>query len=182
MDTRVTPRLEVGANSWYLRDRAKGGGGISVLGQGLNSALAEYNGATRLRFATPRSDHASEQQGGLASPESGELHFHQPRHNRVQPGQVHRAAAPKGFPHIPNAEPSAAAYCRTNSSADCGGGCFSGSCAAIPVNAQDPVRTVHRMASKIMIVRARGRPSPIQPHRTPGELLGRMPLDQAASW
>jgi hypothetical protein len=54
MDTRVTRRLEAGANAWYLRDRAQGGGGISVLGQGLNSALAEYNGATRLRFATPR--------------------------------------------------------------------------------------------------------------------------------
>jgi hypothetical protein len=31
-----------------VRDRAQGAGGISVLGQGLNSLLAEYNGATRL--------------------------------------------------------------------------------------------------------------------------------------
>jgi hypothetical protein len=44
----VAPGLEVGADVWYLSDRAKGAGGISVLGQGLNSLLAEYNGATRL--------------------------------------------------------------------------------------------------------------------------------------
>ncbi len=49
-ETKVAPTLEVGADLWYVRDRGKGGGGISVLGQGLNSALAEYNGATRLRF------------------------------------------------------------------------------------------------------------------------------------
>lgn len=56
LDTRVTPRLELGANLWYLRDRGQGAGGISVLGQGLNSLLPEYNGATRLRFpTTPRS-------------------------------------------------------------------------------------------------------------------------------
>ncbi len=54
MDTRVTPRLELGANAWYLRDRAQGAGGISILGQGLTSALAEYNGATRLRLPAPR--------------------------------------------------------------------------------------------------------------------------------
>jgi len=48
VDTRLTPRLEVGADAWYLRDRAEGAGGISVLGQGLNSLLAGYNGATRL--------------------------------------------------------------------------------------------------------------------------------------
>ena len=49
-DTRIAPRPEGGADLWYVRDRGKGGGDISVLGQGLNSALAEYNGATRLRF------------------------------------------------------------------------------------------------------------------------------------
>lgn len=49
-DTRLTPRLEVGADAWYLRDRARGNGGISILGQGLNSQLAGYNGATRFRF------------------------------------------------------------------------------------------------------------------------------------
>jgi hypothetical protein len=50
LDTRLTPRLEVGVDAWYLRDRASGAGGISVLGQGLNSPLAAYNGATRLLF------------------------------------------------------------------------------------------------------------------------------------
>jgi hypothetical protein len=44
----VAPGLEVGADVWYVSDRAKGAGGISVLGQGLNSLLADYNGATRL--------------------------------------------------------------------------------------------------------------------------------------
>jgi hypothetical protein len=49
-ETRIAPTVELGADLWYVRDRGKGAGGISVLGQGLNSALAEYNGATRLRF------------------------------------------------------------------------------------------------------------------------------------
>ena len=48
--TRPHPKLELGFNTWYLRDTAENAGGISVLGQGLTSALAEYNGATRLRF------------------------------------------------------------------------------------------------------------------------------------
>jgi hypothetical protein len=52
MDTYVTPRLELGANLWYVRDRGQGQGGISILGQGLNSQLAGYNGATRLLFPT----------------------------------------------------------------------------------------------------------------------------------
>ncbi|MCH8486752.1 MAG: hypothetical protein LAT75_07795 [Candidatus Cyclonatronum sp.] len=48
--TRPHPKLELGFNAWYLRDTARGGGGISVLGQGFTSALAEYNGAPRLNF------------------------------------------------------------------------------------------------------------------------------------
>ena len=44
----VAPGLELGADVWYVSDRAQGAGGISVLGQGLNSLLAAYNGATRL--------------------------------------------------------------------------------------------------------------------------------------
>jgi hypothetical protein len=48
VDSRVTPRLELGLDAWYLRDRSKGAGGISVLGQGLASTLAAYNGAVRL--------------------------------------------------------------------------------------------------------------------------------------
>jgi len=47
---RATPLLEVGADAWYVSDRARGAGGISILSQGLGSSLAEYNGATRLRL------------------------------------------------------------------------------------------------------------------------------------
>jgi len=53
----VTPRLEVGADAWYLRDRSRGAGGVSILGQGVNSALASYNGATQ--FGLPQ-DHTSD--------------------------------------------------------------------------------------------------------------------------
>lgn len=45
---RVQPLLTLGADVWYLSDRAQGAGGISILGQGLNSALAAYNGAVQL--------------------------------------------------------------------------------------------------------------------------------------
>jgi hypothetical protein len=45
---RVRPLLNVGADVWYVSDRAQGAGGISILGQGLNSALAAYNGAVQL--------------------------------------------------------------------------------------------------------------------------------------
>jgi len=47
---RLSPKWELGANLWYVSDRAKGAGGISVLGQGLTSSLSEYNGALRLRL------------------------------------------------------------------------------------------------------------------------------------
>lgn len=49
--TRPSPKIELGFNLWYLRDTAKGAGGISVLGQGLTSALSEYNGAPRINFS-----------------------------------------------------------------------------------------------------------------------------------
>ena len=49
--TLPTPKLELGFNAWYLRDTANGAGGISVLGQGMTSQLADYNGATRVVFA-----------------------------------------------------------------------------------------------------------------------------------
>lgn len=57
IETKVTPRLELGGSVWYAWDRGKSGGGISVLGQGLNSNLAEYNGATnpsRLNIPTSK--------------------------------------------------------------------------------------------------------------------------------
>lgn len=52
LDTWVAPKLELGLDAWYLRDRARGAGGISVLGQGLNSILAEYNGSPRLGISS----------------------------------------------------------------------------------------------------------------------------------
>ncbi|NUN68415.1 MAG: hypothetical protein HUU02_01740 [Bacteroidetes bacterium] len=51
VETRFAPKWELGADLWYVWDRGKGGGGISILGQGLNSALADYNGAARLDFS-----------------------------------------------------------------------------------------------------------------------------------
>ena len=48
--TRPHHKMELGFSAWYLRDTGKNRGGISVLGQGLTSALAEYNGATRIRL------------------------------------------------------------------------------------------------------------------------------------
>lgn len=51
MGTRVAPLWEAGASIWYVWDRGKNAGGISVLGQGLTSALADYNGATRVKFS-----------------------------------------------------------------------------------------------------------------------------------
>jgi hypothetical protein len=50
LESRVAPLLEIGGDFWYVWDRANGAGGISVLGQGLTSALAEYNGAVRIKF------------------------------------------------------------------------------------------------------------------------------------
>ncbi len=50
VESRVTPGLELGADLWYLHDFGQEGGGISVLGQGLTSALSEYNGSVRIRF------------------------------------------------------------------------------------------------------------------------------------
>ncbi|MCC5927063.1 MAG: hypothetical protein JJU41_10945 [Bacteroidetes bacterium] len=48
--TRPVPKLELGFNLWYLRDTASNRGGVSVLGQGLTSALSEYNGSVRIRI------------------------------------------------------------------------------------------------------------------------------------
>ncbi len=53
-ETKLHPRLELGGNVWYVRDRGAGQGGVSVLGQGFNSSLASYNGAARLQLDNPR--------------------------------------------------------------------------------------------------------------------------------
>ncbi|MGE5432103.1 MAG: hypothetical protein ACM3QX_13560 [Syntrophomonadaceae bacterium] len=54
LESRIQPLLEVGLDGWFTYDRAKSAGGISILGQGLNSALAEYNGAVRVNLPTPK--------------------------------------------------------------------------------------------------------------------------------
>lgn len=48
LESKPSPLFETGLDFWYCYDRGKSGGGISILGQGLNSALASYNGATRI--------------------------------------------------------------------------------------------------------------------------------------
>ncbi len=53
-ETRVHPQWEVGGSAWYVRDRGAGSGGVSVLGQGFNSSLANYNGAARLQLDNPK--------------------------------------------------------------------------------------------------------------------------------
>lgn len=50
LESRIKPLTELGVDFWYVYDRSKNAGGISVLGQGLNSALADYNGAFRLKL------------------------------------------------------------------------------------------------------------------------------------
>ncbi|MFO7446696.1 MAG: hypothetical protein R6W90_10025 [Ignavibacteriaceae bacterium] len=54
IESRIQPLLEAGFDAWFVWDRGKSSGGVSVLGQGLNSALAAYNGAVRLNLPTPR--------------------------------------------------------------------------------------------------------------------------------
>ncbi|MEM1093095.1 MAG: hypothetical protein AAGJ10_00710 [Bacteroidota bacterium] len=50
LETRITAKSTLGVNAWYVADRGKEAGGVSVLGQGLTSQLADYNGATRIRL------------------------------------------------------------------------------------------------------------------------------------
>lgn len=40
----------IGLTAYYLRDRGKGEGGVSILGQGLNSGLSNYNGVFNFNF------------------------------------------------------------------------------------------------------------------------------------
>lgn len=40
----------VGLSFWYLRDRGNGEGGVSILGQGLNAGLSNYNGVFNFDF------------------------------------------------------------------------------------------------------------------------------------
>lgn len=50
---RKLPKLwNVGASVYYIRDRGKNTGGVSVFGQGLTSTLTAYNGAYQFNFGT----------------------------------------------------------------------------------------------------------------------------------
>ncbi|MGD9898115.1 MAG: hypothetical protein AB7T22_03210 [Calditrichaceae bacterium] len=40
----------IGVSAWYLKDRGNGEGGVSILGQGLNSGLSNYNGVYNFNF------------------------------------------------------------------------------------------------------------------------------------
>ena len=46
----INRKWKIGGSVYYVRDRAQGKGGVSILGQGLNSLLAEYNGTFKFRF------------------------------------------------------------------------------------------------------------------------------------
>jgi len=46
----ITRNWKWGGSLYYVRDRSTGKGGVSILGQGLNSLLAEYNGTFKFRF------------------------------------------------------------------------------------------------------------------------------------
>ena len=50
LETRITSKSTLGFNVWYVADRGKERGGVSVLGQGLTSTLPDYNGAVRVRL------------------------------------------------------------------------------------------------------------------------------------
>ncbi len=43
----ITPTWRQGLSAWYVWDRANGEGGVSILGQGFNTLLNEYNGTVR---------------------------------------------------------------------------------------------------------------------------------------
>jgi len=49
-ETSVTNKWKVGGSVYYVRDRSEGKGGVSILGQGLNSLLNEYNGTFKFKF------------------------------------------------------------------------------------------------------------------------------------
>jgi hypothetical protein len=46
----ISRTWKLGASAYYLRDRASGAGGVSILGEGLNSTLATHNGVYKFNF------------------------------------------------------------------------------------------------------------------------------------
>jgi hypothetical protein len=53
METKLSGLWDLGGNVWYVWDRGAGQGGVSILGQGFNSPLPDYNGAARLQLDNP---------------------------------------------------------------------------------------------------------------------------------
>ncbi|MCK6602545.1 MAG: hypothetical protein L6Q77_12060 [Bacteroidetes bacterium] len=50
LELDITPTWKQGFSGWYVFDRGNGEGGVSVLGQGLNSMLNDYNGTFSFNF------------------------------------------------------------------------------------------------------------------------------------
>jgi len=51
-DRNLTPLWKAGVSAYYVRDRSAGKGGVSILGQGMNSLLNTHNGTFRFNFGT----------------------------------------------------------------------------------------------------------------------------------
>ncbi len=51
-ERQVSRLWKAGVSANYARDRSEGKGGVSILGQGLNSMLAQYNGTFQFRFGS----------------------------------------------------------------------------------------------------------------------------------
>lgn len=51
-EKQISRLWKVGLSANYVRDHSEGKGGVSILGQGLNSLLAQYNGTFQFRFGT----------------------------------------------------------------------------------------------------------------------------------
>lgn len=51
-ETSVTNKWKLGGSLYYVRDRSAGKGGVSILGQGLNSLLNDYNGTFKFKFGS----------------------------------------------------------------------------------------------------------------------------------
>ena len=48
----ITKSWKLGLSAYYVKDRASGAGGVSILGQGLNSMLASHNGVYRFNYGS----------------------------------------------------------------------------------------------------------------------------------
>lgn len=46
----ITKKWKLGGSAYYMRDRASGAGGVSILSQGLNSLLATHNGVYKFAY------------------------------------------------------------------------------------------------------------------------------------